>query len=1146
LGVGVAVHSDITRKDDVTLALTTANAALGIASGMMTANAGAVFIPDGELADGEDAGRNGILIGSDANGFNGAAHVNDGKLEPIVDTAALEAANAEFQEALDAAKARMDDAQGNLNAAIDQMELNRQEAADATQSVRDDLTETENSMNSYIASNDNALQDAVASINTVSDAANNAQNAADKVAGDLKATDVKVTENTTNLGGLSTQMTTVKETADASLGLSTQHTQDIKGISDRMTEDYLTKDATLSKVAEVQKSADAISTKLTSDYTTTADADMKFSTKAELTASANGIKSEVDKTYATKESVTSQVATVQHTAESISATLSTDYQKKSDADKVYATQAALKATSDEISSEVSKTYATKAVTDALQNIADNAVETFMGSAVPTISNVPAKDWNTDALRKRHSGDIYYSTTDGKSYRYGNPDNRGWQWTLIQDSDITKAIQDAANAQNTANTANSGVQKLNTDIPLTYATKTNVSETADAIKLEAAKTYATQKSLTDAQSAIKITTDGISADVSKNYQTTSTADEKYATKASLKATDDKIATSISAQASKDASTYSTKNELSQTASGLDGRITETAQTASGNLTTTKNEFQAKVDSINTTLSQTNNLMGYDSFPTEIDTNRPNQWYCAIYPLPTPSIDASKLDYTMFNGLTATVTKYVTDTTGALFNYAVNYAYYMMRTIVTFSADTQWQFTFRHDDSGRILVDGSSVYFVDHYMPTTDTITIAFTSGTHTVDILVGNATGGAGMNNFSVPLSTIATTMYAPASQAELSKDATALTNRVSSAEQNLDGFKNTVSTTYTTKSDTAKQISDASQSLANQVAQTYTTKSEFTQTTDRIQGQVSESLGAVSGGNMVYNPGFELGQTENSYATNWHWGGDGVTGKVDNTAGLGIHSGDWRFYASLPDGKTIWINSRWSMTLMQGHTYKVSAWVYLDKKGTVDLGLESRTESGLVGDYDRSVPVNVSGEYTEISTYITATRDHNNANVYLRFEQSKIGSNVRLDDVSCIDASDYSELSSRVTQTAQQWGVQLNQVATANNNAIADLNDTLDNQSDALTATSDKIDDEISQRQAYMNFTQDETGNPLLELGASQNSNKVDITNDRVSFKSEGAEVAYISNRELHINNAIIVKSLEIAGFAFLIRADGHLTLTKI
>jgi hypothetical protein len=344
--------------------------------------------------------------------------------------------------------------------------------------------------------------------------------------------------------------------------------------------------------------------------------------------------------------------------------------------------------------------------------------------------------------------------------------------------------------------------------------------------------------------------------------------------------------------------------------------------------------------------------------------------------------------------------------------------------------------------------------------------------------------------------------------------------------------------------DAVDTAATATTALANQVAQTYTTKSEFTQTTDKIQAQVIQSLGTVSGANMVYNPGFELGQTENSSGTNWGWSAD-IAGRIDTTTNA-IHSGSYQFYASLPAGKTIWVNSRSNMSLMLGHTYKLSAWVFLDAKGTMELGIETNTPS-TVGDYDRSVQVNAIGNWTEVSTYITATRNYEKAYVFLRFEQSKIGGNVRLDDVSCVDASDYSELSSRVTQTAQEWGVQLNQVATANDNAISDVKDALDNQSDALTATSDKIDDEITQRQAYMNFTQDNNGNPLLELGASQNTNKVDITNEKVSFKSEGSEVAYISNKELHINNATIVQKLIIGNnIGFIPRADGHLTLTRI
>jgi hypothetical protein len=146
-------------------------------------------------------------------------------------------------------------------------------------------------------------------------------------------------------------------------------------------------------------------------------------------------------------------------------------------------------------------------------------------------------------------------------------------------------------------------------------------------------------------------------------------------------------------------------------------------------------------------------------------------------------------------------------------------------------------------------------------------------------------------------------------------------------------------------------------------------------------------------------------------------------------------------------------------------------------------------------------------------------------------------------------------LQSIVTQTSTEWSATLNQFSTAllgdgtenNTGELGDIRDTIDSQSDAIDKVSDKMDDEITQRQAYMNFTQDDNGNPLLELGASQNTNKVDITNEKVSFKSEGSEVAYISNKELHINNATIVQKLIIGNrIGFIPRADGHLTLTRI
>lgn len=125
-------------------------------------------------------------------------------------------------------------------------------------------------------------------------------------------------------------------------------------------------------------------------------------------------------------------------------------------------------------------YATISSVEALEAIADAAVETWTGSGAPTGSNKPASDWTTAELRKRHAGDIYYDSNTGYAYRWGSSDNVNYSWTRISDSDITKALQEAETAQKTADSAASSASKANGDLSSfkttaanTYATKTSV-------------------------------------------------------------------------------------------------------------------------------------------------------------------------------------------------------------------------------------------------------------------------------------------------------------------------------------------------------------------------------------------------------------------------------------------------------------------------------------------------------------------------------------------------------------------------------------------------------------------------------------------------------------------------------------------------
>ena len=66
----------------------------------------------------------------------------------------------------------------------------------------------------------------------------------------------------------------------------------------------------------------------------------------------------------------------------------------------------------------------KAATDQrlteLQNVADNAIESWYLKGAPTASNPPASSWTTDALRRQHAGDLYMDTDTGYSYRWSGP------------------------------------------------------------------------------------------------------------------------------------------------------------------------------------------------------------------------------------------------------------------------------------------------------------------------------------------------------------------------------------------------------------------------------------------------------------------------------------------------------------------------------------------------------------------------------------------------------------------------------------------------------------------------------------------------------------------------------------------------------
>lgn len=323
-----------------------------------------------------------------------------------------------------------------------------------------------------------------------------ANTAIDKVKTDLEATEAKAQQAASNasaaLGGLSsanTDITNLRTEVDRHTENITNINGEIVGVRD-----------TISGVAETANSALSVATT--------------------NTHAINEQSTRIDTAYSDIEATRTSVSEVKQTADGLKVDLETNYLDKDALGANYASKAELSATSESITSTVSKTYATKAALEGLQNIADAAIETWSGQTVPTASNPPASTWTTDALKRQHSGDIYYDVSTGKSYRWGSADGTAYSWSMIADSDITKAIADAAKAQQTADGAKQDVVNLSNEVKATYTSKSEFKQTSDEIKASVSEVASANETNAKKIAEVSVKADGISATVEEQAETIS--------------------------------------------------------------------------------------------------------------------------------------------------------------------------------------------------------------------------------------------------------------------------------------------------------------------------------------------------------------------------------------------------------------------------------------------------------------------------------------------------------------------------------------------------------------------------------------------------------------------------------------------------
>lgn len=94
--------------------------------------------------------------------------------------------------------------------------------------------------------------------------------------------------------------------------------------------------------------------------------------------------------------------------------------------------------------------------DDLQDQIDGNITTWFYASDPSMSAPPVTaesgttdtGWDTDAKKDMHIGDLYYNTAKGYCWRFMKSGG-SYSWQRISDTDVTKALEDAAEAKDTA-------------------------------------------------------------------------------------------------------------------------------------------------------------------------------------------------------------------------------------------------------------------------------------------------------------------------------------------------------------------------------------------------------------------------------------------------------------------------------------------------------------------------------------------------------------------------------------------------------------------------------------------------------------------------------------------------------------------------
>ena len=433
----------------------------------------------------------------------------------------------EAKDTANTATTKAETATNTANSAVTKAEVATTKATDASAKASEATTKADDAVAkaTEATTKANLVENKAEEAKSAADSAKQAADEANTAAGNAKTSadnaNQAATEAKNSADEANTAASNAQSTANSALSSAAQANKDVGNVKTQITE--INKEIT-----SVKQDASTLRDDLTGQITTvkeTMEAD--YAKKSELSSTESALKTEISKSAA---GIRTEVSQTYSTKKELETTTNAASKAQSTAD---AAKKAAESNASDLANAVSKFNGD---ISGLKDQIDGAIQTWFYDGIPNALTEPEVNWTTDKDRQTHLGDLYYDNQTGFCYRYMNQ-NGVYSWKRILDTDVTKALSDAANAQTTAN-AKKRIFVITPKPPYDIGDLWVQGSTGDILSCQTPKIDSQTYSEDDWVKASKYTDDTAVTNLSNTVERT------YATKSTVNQLSDRIEQTVS--------------------------------------------------------------------------------------------------------------------------------------------------------------------------------------------------------------------------------------------------------------------------------------------------------------------------------------------------------------------------------------------------------------------------------------------------------------------------------------------------------------------------------------------------------------------------------------------------------------------------